>query len=203
MLDFLYKADADFGSIAADFVTKASASPTNYGVTAADIAPLETLLTAYTTALSEHVAAMAAARSQREAKDNARAALEASLRSVGAKMEASGQLDTTEALSLHFHVRDMIQTNVVLHAPGNLIVHGFENGENSMLWDSGGNIPGTIYIPQYRLTPTGDWKSLRPVTKTTYVHRNQTPGVKVDYRVGVAQGDEDYLWSNIFTVYAG
>lgn len=203
MLDFLYEPDADFNTTALDFVTKAKASPTNYGVTLADITPVETLLTAFNTSLTDHVAAMAAARSKREAKDNARALLLAGLRSVASKMEASGQLDTAEALSLHFHVRDMIQTLSVPQGPVNLLAHGYENGDNTLSWDTGGNQPGTIYVPQYRLTPAGEWKSLRPVTKTTYVHRNQTPGAKVDYRVGVAHTDEDYLWSNVITVYAG
>ena len=100
-----------------------------------------------------------------------------------------------------FDVEDGSLTAIIPVAPADLVVTGSSNGVNLVKWKSGGNKPRTTYIVEAKIGDAPDYVFVKATTKTRFEHKNQTPGVKVLYRVKAVHGDLESGFSNEAVVY--
>lgn len=106
MADFFPSRDADVGPFVTNLENLAAANPADYGVTAADVAPVTAGLADWNTKYPAHVAEQAAAASVQQAKDASLATLIAAVRTLVRKMQGSGMVSAAEAAALGLGVRD-------------------------------------------------------------------------------------------------
>lgn len=109
MGDFIKRNDQEFRAQAALTSAVVSAAATNYGQTALTMTAFDNLAGIFANALDEHVAAQEAARAKTQAKDDARAALVAALRSLNAvaqsKVGMTDELLAAAGLPVHDSTR--------------------------------------------------------------------------------------------------
>ncbi|CAN5507075.1 hypothetical protein BH10ACI1_BH10ACI1_18100 [soil metagenome] len=92
-------------------------------------------------------------------------------------------------------------TSTIPVAPTDLVVEGRSNGINYLRWKSGGNKPRINYIVEGKIGDAPDYVFIKTTTKTRFEHKNQTPGVRVFYRVKAVHGDLESANSNVAVVY--
>lgn len=85
--------------------------------------------------------------------------------------------------------------------PMDLLVNGTSDGINHLKWSRNGNRQGTTFIIEVRIGDSNNWIIIDAVTNTKYDHKNQTPGVRIQYRVRAKRGDIESIASNIAIVY--
>lgn len=91
--------------------------------------------------------------------------------------------------------------NVQPSAPLDLVVTGTSDGTNSLKWKRNGNRSGTMFIIEAKIGDSNDWVIIDAVTGASYKHKNQIPGVKIQYRVKAKRGDFDSGYTNTAVVY--
>lgn len=102
---------------------------------------------------------------------------------------------------LGLDVDDNSLTPIIPVAPADLVVTGTSNGINLLKWKSGGNKQRTTYIVEAKIGAATEYIFIKATSKTRFEHKNQTPGVKVLYRVKAVHGDLESSYSNEAVVY--
>ncbi len=104
--DYIPRGDAEFNGWLANFVTYANANLVALGLVAGDMTPVTTAQTTWNSKYPAHVAAAAAAIAAREGKDAARTGVEAAVRPLVRRLQASASVDDTERAALGITVPD-------------------------------------------------------------------------------------------------
>ncbi len=110
MPDYLPGQDGQFDAWQLNFVTYVSAHAADLGLLPADVTPLTTAQTAWSTAYAGNVTAQAAAESARQSKDGNRSAFEGVIRPLVRRLQASAQVDDIERQAMGITVRDGTHT---------------------------------------------------------------------------------------------
>lgn len=106
MPDYIPGGDAEFSAWLDNFVTYANANLAAIGLVAADLTPTTTAQSTWKTAYPAHITASAAALSARQAKDGARRGVEAAVRPLVRRLQASPAVSDAERASLGITVPD-------------------------------------------------------------------------------------------------
>ncbi len=109
--DYIPRGDADFNAWQANFVNYAAANMTDLGLALADLTPITTAHGAWTSSLTDHVAAQATAQSACEAKNANRTVLETLIRALVRRLQASPEVSDAEREALGITVRDSTATD--------------------------------------------------------------------------------------------
>jgi len=112
MPDYLPAGDTQFSAWLENFVTYASAHLADLGLVLGDLAPVTSAQTTWNTAHPANVAAQAAAEAARQAKDAARFGVEAAVRPLVRRLQASPAVDNSERAALGITVPDTEPTPV-------------------------------------------------------------------------------------------
>ncbi len=167
--------------------------------------PTITGLTGISTGLDEKI------EERQTTKEAASAAVTALKQKYKEALTAIGLLNTTlkgnkdapaeliEMMGLD--AEDGIATTIIPLAPLDLVVTGSSNGINYVKWKSGGNKPRTTYILEAKIGDATEYVFIKTTTKVRFEHKNQTPGVKVLYRIKAVHGDLESAFSNEAVVY--
>ena len=111
MPDYIPQSDGNFDAWQINFITYATANAAALGLDPiVDIPPLTNAQTTWTTDYPAHTAAQAAALAARQAKGDARSALEGVIRPLVARLQSSPDVDDIERQALGITVRDVIPT---------------------------------------------------------------------------------------------
>lgn len=86
-------------------------------------------------------------------------------------------------------------------APLDLVVTGTSDGTNSLKWKRNGNRQGTTFIIEAKIGSSDNWVMIDAVTGASYKHKNQTPGVKIQYRIKAKRGEFESGCTNTAVVY--
>jgi len=113
MPDYIPRADADFDSWQANFVTYANANLAGLGLVAGDLTPIAGGQTGWTTAYTAHIAAQAAALSATALKDTARQTYVFLLRGLVKRLQASPAVNDAERGALGITIPDPTATPAV------------------------------------------------------------------------------------------
>lgn len=100
-----------------------------------------------------------------------------------------------------FNLDDDIKSSNPPIQPLDLVVTGTSDGTNSLKWSRNGNKQGTLFVIEAKIGDSNDWSMVDVVTNSKYEHKNQTPGVKVNYRIKAKRGDSLSTASNSAMVY--
>ncbi|MDT5121231.1 MAG: hypothetical protein QOC96_713 [Acidobacteriota bacterium] len=106
MADYIPRPDAEFNTWQDNLVSKLNANPADFNLTAADIAPLTTAQSAWTSAYSGHVAAQAAADAAQKTKQSARGDFESVLRSLVRRIQGDNATTDTHRAQLNISLRE-------------------------------------------------------------------------------------------------
>ena len=84
--------------------------------------------------------------------------------------------------------------------PTDLIAELLPSGSIELDWSRNGNAPGTQFVIEYSLPPTGTWTLLDVITKTSYVHTGHPLGQAIRYTIKARKNNETNIASNIALV---
>jgi hypothetical protein len=98
--DYIPHPDADFNSWLANFVTYANANLAGLGIVAADMNPVTGAQSKWNTDYPLHISAQANAQAARQLKDDDRAGVEAAVRPLVRRLQASAAVSDTEKAAL-------------------------------------------------------------------------------------------------------
>jgi len=117
--------------------------------------------------------------------------------------DADNNDKVTESLKelLGFDVKTQNAGVSGISVPVDLLVNGTSDGINHLKWNRNGNRYGTTFIIEAKIGDSNTWVIIDAITVTKYEHKNQTPGVKVQYRVRAKRGDLESTASNVAVVY--
>jgi len=201
MANFYPTNDAEFSVWLGNFITIANTNLIPLGLVAADITALNVLKT-------DIDARILAATAAREAAKAATAALKLSRKNANIQASFRGKAITanpniTNALKeqLGLNVRDTTPTPINPTIPAEVVAEAFANGTNVISWKANGNKGGTQYLVEAKFGTAASFTFVNVTTKTKLEHLNQTPGVRVVYRVKARRGDNESGYSNDALVY--
>jgi len=110
MADYIPSSDANSNSWAINFAGLVNASPTSYGLVAADATTLVALQGSWEAAYSEHQSAQNAAKAATEEKDDSRSALEEDVRGLVRRIQATPSVTDSQRVMLGITVSDSTLT---------------------------------------------------------------------------------------------
>lgn len=113
MPDYIPGSDTGFQVWVNNFVTYANGHLIDLGITPPDIIPISSAHMNFTMKMTANVTAQQAAQSTRQAKDDSRDVLEAAVRQLVQKLQASSSVDDAERAALGITVADTIKTVAV------------------------------------------------------------------------------------------
>ena len=184
-----------------NFVTVADSKQAELGLSAAQVTALQTLRTDFGNQLNDQAAKKEASTAATTLVNGTRKTANSEVGALNAVFKASKTIsaDLIEQLGLNANSDSLVSSVPV--APEDLVVSGFSNGTNSLKWASGGNKPRTNYIVEAKIGDAADYAFVAVSTKLRYEHKNQTPGVRVFYRVKAVSGDLESAYSNVAVIY--
>ncbi|CAN5330215.1 hypothetical protein BH10ACI1_BH10ACI1_03380 [soil metagenome] len=100
-----------------------------------------------------------------------------------------------------FNVDDGVKTSTAAVSPTDLVATGTSDGTNRLKWSRNGNKQGTLFMIEAKIGDSNTWVLIDTVTNSKYEHKNQTPGVKIQYRVKAKRGESISTASNTAVVY--
>jgi len=172
-----------------------------YGVSQGVFDDLDAKVTGLVDKMTASEVAQDAAQAATAAKEMAMKAMLTALRITAQIIQNYPEItpDLLEAAGLPVH--DTIPTPVVLYTPEALTAVANDKGESHLDWKAGENKPRTMYAVEGKISPATEFSLIDVVTKTGYIHKEQTPGVRVSYRVRAKKDEEVSSASNVATVY--
>jgi hypothetical protein len=183
MPDYLPQSDAAQGPRAANFIGYASANLANLGLVAGDLTPVSNAYAVWNTNYNNNVTAQSAAQSARQAKDLARGDLEAAVRALVRRLQASPSVDDSERAALGITVPDTTPTPtgppattpvLRLESPARLrhIIHFTDSSTPTSRAKPAGVLGAEIWI---NLQPVGQPTPTDPGTFTLVALDTRTP----------------------------
>jgi hypothetical protein len=103
--------------------------------------------------------------------------------------------------TLGFDAREGNAAATPVTAPKQLSVSGSSDGINLLKFNRNGNRQGTLFYIYAKIGNATEAVLVDVITNTNYEHKNQTPGVKVQYFVKAKRGDVESAASNTAVVY--
>src|SRR5882672_493707 len=110
--DWIPSADAELNEWLQNFLNYANSDPAALGLVAADLTPLQTVVNTWHSAYTDHVQAQTAAQSAREHKDTIRDNIEAILRPLVNRIQATPSVTDAQRQALGITVRSSARTPV-------------------------------------------------------------------------------------------
>jgi hypothetical protein len=106
MADYIPRPDAEFNTWQDNLINTLNANPADFNLTAADVAPLITAQTGWTSAYSGHIAAQATADAAQKTKQSARSDYESVLRSLVRRIQGDSATTDTHRAQLNISLRE-------------------------------------------------------------------------------------------------
>jgi hypothetical protein len=193
--------DAEFAVWLANFVNKATTYKTELKLNPAQITALETKLTAFNSNLALKQQKKEESVAQTALVSNARADLNKDVGLLNTGFKGIDGLASNILEEMGLNPNESSFGGSTPSAPADLVATGTSDGTNSLKFSRGGNRQGTTFIIEAKIGDATAWTMIDAVTGSNYKHKNQTPGVKVQYRVKAKRGDLESGFSNTAVVY--
>ncbi len=202
MADWIKKPDGEFAGQMGVTVPALVATPEDFGLVAADVATLGALRTAFEDKLAALAVAKAAVATATAEKDAARGALEATLRPLVQRAQASPVTTDDNRRLAGIPVRDNVRTSSAPIPPSQLVAAAEGSSGALISWNSNGNASGILYVLEKRVNNVGEWLLVNVLAPTKFRITGLAPGVRVDFRVRARRGQVDSEPSNVATINA-
>jgi len=193
--------DAEFAVWLANLINKATINRVILKLTEEQLEALEAKLTAFNANL--------ALKQQKKEESVAQTALVKNLRNdlnkdigfLNTGIKGIDGLASNIIEELGLNANEERNNGSTPSAPADLVATGTSDGTNSLKWNRSGNRQGTTFIIEAKIGDSDSWVMIDAVTGSTYKHKNQTPGVKIQYRVRAKRGEIVSGVSNTAVVY--
>ncbi|MGC2235064.1 MAG: fibronectin type III domain-containing protein [Pyrinomonadaceae bacterium] len=193
--------DAEFAVWLANFINKASDNKTTLKLNDAQVSALEAKLAAFNTNLALKQQKKEESVAQTALVGNLRADLNKDIGLLNNGFKGIDGLASNIIEELGLSANESKFGSSTPSAPVDLVSTGTSDGTNSLKWNRSGNRQGTTFIIEAKIGDSNVWTMIDAVTNSNYKHKNQTPGVKVQYRVKAKRGDLESGYTNIAVVY--
>lgn len=200
MSNYLPSKDDQLSGWAANFAAKAPASAATTGLTTTEIKAMGDAQVKLANDIAAHTQAMQTAKSLRATKQASRRAVIQLAQLYNAKIQANPAVTDSIKTNLGLKVRQRAMP-VTPQVPASLVVTGYDNGVNALKWKSGGNKPNTAYVVEALYPDAAQWVQVGSVTRLSFEHTGQTPGVQVVYRLRARRRTEFSNPSNTAIAY--
>lgn len=192
--------DEEFVMSFEDFVDTATANKTELNFSAEDQAEGLALKTALITELNE-IQTMRATLDGKETSFSNRRKTASEFQASRKKFFGANP-NVSDGLKAELKITRASAGGTAVAQPLNLSAEGQASGINALKWERNGNPGHRNFTIEYRVGETGQWLIAGTTRKTTFNHKNQTPGVKIYYRVYAHTDEEQSPHSNTAVVYA-
>lgn len=180
--------------------TKGDGNAANFGVTQDLIDEAKTRGNALTAKMNDQTAKKAASKAATTSLNLERKDDDEWLSDFKLLMRTN-KVSADKFVEFGFDADDLVPSPIAPQTPLELFVIGSSNGINALKWKSNGNKPRVIYLIEAKIGAATDYTIVGTSTKTSFNHKNQTPGVKAMYRVRAQRGEELSDYSNEAVVY--
>lgn len=198
----IYKmSDAEFAVWLENFWAVFDANVAEFGLTATESNELKTIKDEMTAALNEKQASEETRQAKTVAFRGKRRTAVKKVAFYNTIFKANDLIADSLIEQLGLDSNDENLTSATPQQPLDLVAEGFSNGNNETKWKKNGNKPNTIYIIEGRLETQPNFAYVGSTTKTKFIHKNQTPGVRMFYRVKAQRNDKESTNSNEAVVY--
>lgn len=194
--------DAEFAIWLSNFTAKSDVHQATLGLDAADVTILRDGLNDFNSQLNTKQQKKEEAIAQTELVRVERRKLNKTVGLLNNKFKSIDGLATNIIEELGLNVDDDILTKTMPNVPRDLVVTGTSNGINYLKWSRAGNRQGTLFVIEAKIADSNEWTMINAVTSSKFKHSNQSPGVKIQYRVKAKRGDLESNYSNGANVYA-
>ncbi len=201
MPDYIPKQDRAALAFYTTLLAALAATPAQYGLVAADVTPLSTKRTTFSSALDDADSAKVAASTAVAAKDTALDDVESSVRALVARIQVDPAVSDASRSAAGIPIRDTVRTTSAPIAPRDLVASADAAGVNRLSWNSNGNSVGVQYVVEAKVSTAAEFTIVDVVTATTFHHGGRTAGVPVLYRVRARRGTQTSEPSNVSGVY--
>lgn len=184
-----------------NFITVATANKAALDLSDPQIEALETLQLQFGTQLNEQQAKKEAATASTTLVKSSRKNLNSEISFLNAIFKANKNISANLIESLGLNANGDSVSSSVPVAPVDLVATGLSNGTNRLKFGNGGNRARTNYIIEAKIGAATEYSFVAVTSKTRFEHKNQTPGVRVFYRVKAVHGDFESAYSNEAVIY--
>ncbi len=193
--------DAEFAVWLANFINKAEAYKSQLNLSGAQITALQTKLTQFNTDIALKQQKKEESVAQTALVANERKDLNKDIGLLNNGFKAIDGLASNILEEIGLNVNETNFGNVMPSAPSDLVATGTSDGTNSLKWSKNGNRQGTLFIIEAKIGDSTNWVMIDAVTSSAYKHKNQTPGVKIQYRIKAKRGEFESGYTNTAVVY--
>jgi hypothetical protein len=193
--------DAEFAVWLAILLNKASLNKTTLQVTEERLTALNTKLSAFNENLALKRQKREESIAQTTLVGNLRKDLNKEISLLNNGFKAIDGLPPNLLEELGLSVNEGSSGTTPPSAPADLVVTGTSDGVNSLKWNRSGNRQGTTFLIEAKIGSAENWVIIDAVTGSNHKHKNQTPGVKAQYRVKAKRGELESGFSNTAIVY--
>lgn len=192
--------NSEFRDLLNDIFTKADGNAATYGLTQDLVDEAQTRHDAIVGKINGQVAKKAEAKASTTALNLERKTGNDFVSHLKIQMRAA-EVAPEKFVEIGFDEDDLVPSPIAVFTPSELVVNGFSNGTNALNFNRNGNQPHTIFSIEAKIGDAADYVIVGTTTKTNFKHLNQTPGVKVTYRVRALRGEVFSEYSNTAVVY--
>ena len=193
--------DAEFAIWLANLINKATIHKAALKLTDEKLAALEAKLTLFSSNLAVKQQKKEESVGQTALVKDSRTDLNKEVGLLNKAIKSIDGIASSLIEEIGLNVNNSNSSNTTPSAPSDLVVTGTSDGINHLKFNRNGNRQGTTFIIEAKIGDSDQWIMIDAVTGSTYKHKNQTPGVKVQYRVKAKRGELQSGYSNSASVY--
>lgn len=193
--------DAEFAIWLANLINKASIHKAILKLTDEQLTDLEDKLTSFSTNLALKQQKKEESVGQTALVKDARKDLNKDVGLLNNGIKSIDGVPSSIIEEMGLNVNDSNNGNTTPATPLSLVVTGSSDGVNRLKFNRNNNHQGTVFIIEAKIGDSNSWVMIDAVTGSTYKHKNQIPGVKIQYRVKAKRGELESIYSNTAVVY--
>lgn len=196
---FLPDSDAELVVWGQTFNTVATNNLTTLKISATELKAFSDALSAFSVARTDATNKRNAAKAATVAQNTTKKSFETVARTFNARIQGTTGVPDSLKTELGLTVRKP-RSLVNPIVPLDLVVNGYQDGNNILKWKPNGNAANTKYLIEAK-QPDGDWLLVDSVTSVSYIHEGQTPGVQIAYRVRAKRRNVFSPYSTVAVAY--
>jgi hypothetical protein len=198
---YIPRSDAEFKEFSTNFAKKVGIHKAELPVSEAQVTELDNNSSNFNTKYTVHIDAQDTAEGATVDKNESRKTLVVNIRDVAGAIQADKSVPNNLREILGLPVHDTTHSVINPEVPEDLTAIVSLDKIIQLDWKAGLNKPGTMYAVEAKIGDAAQYSLIDMTTKTKYAHKNQTPGIKINYRIYAKRADKVSPHSNIATVY--
>lgn len=204
MADYItdIEADGNLNTALQNFHTVCAANATALGLGLPDLTAILNATTNFTNDLNAVVAAKAASKAAASAKDAQKKASKAVVSQWAKTFRANVTVSDALLAQLMLPPHKTPGTKSAPTTPTALVASADGLGNVYMSWNRGANRNGTVFLIEFRTSPTADWAVLNSTTKVKFSVQ-ATPGSYIAFRVSAQRNSQTSAASTPVALWDG